>query len=250
MPRLLDLFCGRWGWSRAFAARGWECVGVDLCDLNEVDKPTGAKFMCSDVLNFWATDGWVHHNTVFACDWSEQFDFIVASPPCENFSVWGMKHFHPNPPWPHLGITLFNHTRALCEMSRLPYVIENVRAAQRFVGNAVHHCGPFYLWGNAVPPLIPKNAQKKDNFHALPGNLREKILKAGLDLREARNRYQQTPGHPRRHELVMTGGRIFGSATKSRAEATAAAATIPPELANCVAAYAERLLEQKKLACG
>jgi len=24
--RMLDLFCGRWGWSKAFAARGWECV--------------------------------------------------------------------------------------------------------------------------------------------------------------------------------------------------------------------------------
>src|SRR5256885_5237310 len=24
---LFRSFCGRWGWSRAFAARGWECVG-------------------------------------------------------------------------------------------------------------------------------------------------------------------------------------------------------------------------------
>jgi hypothetical protein len=30
MPRLLDLFCGRWGWSRAFAARGWECEDAQL----------------------------------------------------------------------------------------------------------------------------------------------------------------------------------------------------------------------------
>ena len=229
--RMLDLFCGRWGWSKAFAKRGWECWGIDL-----VSRPlpaANAKFSSLDVLDLTSV-------------WPFAPDFICASPPCEQFSVHGMRHFHPNPPYPELGIKLFNHTRRICEESGVPYVIENVRAAQQFVGNAVHHCGPFYLWGNAVPPLIPRNAQKKDNFHALPGNLREKVLKEGLNLREARNRWQQNPGHPQRHELLMTGGRIFGSATKSRAEATAAAATIPPELANTVADYAERLLEQRR----
>jgi site-specific DNA-cytosine methylase len=38
--RMLDLFCGRWGWSKAFAARGWECVGVDL----EARKKSTAMF--------------------------------------------------------------------------------------------------------------------------------------------------------------------------------------------------------------
>ena len=42
----------------------------------------------------------------------------------------------------------------------MPYVIENVRAAQQFVGNAVHHCGPFYLWGTGVPAIIPPSAKK------------------------------------------------------------------------------------------
>jgi len=28
--RLLDLFCGRGGWSKAFMSRGWHCVGVDI----------------------------------------------------------------------------------------------------------------------------------------------------------------------------------------------------------------------------
>src|SRR5437764_3031353 len=139
--RLLDLFCGRWGWSRAFAARGWECVGVDLMRPDNTIPP--CFFVEADVLDLTADSLKIG-----------DFDFIVASPPCENFSVWGMKHFHPSPPWPHLGITLFNHTRAICEMSGLPYVIENVRAAQRFVGNAANHCGPFYLWGTGVPPLL------------------------------------------------------------------------------------------------
>ena len=42
-------------------------------------------------------------------------DFICASSPCEQFSVHGMKHFHPNPKYPEMGLRLFNHTRMLCE---------------------------------------------------------------------------------------------------------------------------------------
>ena len=86
--------------------------------------------------------------------------FICASSSCEQFSVHGMKHFHPNPPYPELGIKLFNHTRQLCEASGVPYVMENVRAAQQFVGNAVHHCGPFYLWGSGVPAMMPQGITK------------------------------------------------------------------------------------------
>lgn len=32
MMRMLDLFCGRFGWSRAFTSRGWEVVGIDLVE--------------------------------------------------------------------------------------------------------------------------------------------------------------------------------------------------------------------------
>jgi DNA (cytosine-5)-methyltransferase 1 len=139
-PRLLDLFCGRLGWSKVFLARGWVCVGVDLVEPPEI--PAGAQFIKMDILELGQV------RTLL----DEQFDFICASSPCEEFSVHGMKHFHPNPKYPELGIKLFNHTRALCESSGLPYVMENVRPAQKFVGPANHHCGPFYLWGNATPP--------------------------------------------------------------------------------------------------
>jgi len=105
----------------------------------------------------------------------------------------------------------------------------------------VHHCGPFYLWGNAVPLLLPGGLTKKQFFHAMPGNLREKILRANGDLKTERNKYQKARIHPRRHELTMTGGNRLWSHSKGRAEATALAATIPPELANCVCDYAERL---------
>lgn len=191
MPRLLDLFCGRWGWSKAFAARNWECVGVDLVRPSEV--PEHCEFLCLDILT-------LPQEFIRMGD----FDYICASPPCEQFSVHGMKHFHPNPPYPELGIKLFNHTREICEASGVPYVMENVRAAQQFVGQAVHHCGPFYLWGSGVPPLMGQG-----------------ILKG---------------------RRLMTGGYKGQTPAKSDKGAAAIVATIPSELANCVADYTERLL--------
>lgn len=211
--KMLDLFCGRFGWGREFARRGWEVVGMDLIEPPEV--PQGCRFIKQDVLEIWATNGWVHMDNEWACIWSEQFDFICASSPCEEFSVHGMKHFHPNPKYPEMGIKLFNHTRAICEASGVPYIMENVRAAQAFVGQARHHCGPFYLWGSAVPPLMNQGIGKGTGF----GRSRAE-RKAGAD--------------PTYH---MHAG------SKARKEYTAKIATIPPELANCVADYAERLLE-------
>ena len=203
--RLLDLFCGRWGWSKSFAARNWECVGVDLVDPPEI--PEGCTFIKADILTMDAE--WVA---------AGKFDFICASSPCEQFSVHGMKHFHPNPPYPEMGLKLFNHTRALCEASGLPYVMENVRAAQKFVGDAVHHCGPFYLWGNAVPVLMAMGVKK--GFVMGRDPVTGKRILAPGDVRST------------------------WSGSKARREAHAKTAIIPPELSTAVVDYAEAILEQ------
>jgi hypothetical protein len=214
---MLDLFCGRWGWSKAFAARGWECVGFDLVEPPEI--PARCRFYQYDILEICA-EAWPSgcHGML------DSFDFICASSPCEQFSVHGMKHFHPNPPHPELGIKLFEHTRSICEASGVPYVMENVRAAQKFVGDAVHHCGPFYLWGSGVPAIMPQGIIK--------GMTRE-----AFGFRE----FKGSPNWNRKHINSLVK---FGSKSKERKEATAANAMIPPELANCVAEYAERLIEQ------
>jgi len=203
---------------------------VDLVEPPEI--PQGCTFIAMDVLNLRCSKGsriWRYDKP--HCELGE-FDFICASSPCEKFSVHGMKHFHPNPPYPELGIKLFNHTREICEASGVPYVMENVRAAQQFVGQAVHHCGPFYLWGKGVPPLLhqgkfakgmrfmPGNVYKSNGFDKLPIELRRKV----------RTNYQI-------EKVNADGGK--------RRNVTARTATIPPELANCVADYAERLLEMK-----
>jgi C-5 cytosine-specific DNA methylase len=246
-PKLLDLFAGRFGWSKAFAARGWECVGVDLVEPPEI--PQGCTFIQADVLgvNFLRSKStkfkWIleiygeqfvsrgkYKHGPFGYDTYGHFDFICASSPCEQFSVHGMKHFHPNPPYPELGIKLFEHTRAICEASGVPYVMENVRAAQQFVGNAKHHCGPFYLWGSGVPPLMTQNIKKGIDWGS------SKDIN-GFASQEEKRAYRDKP-----HFY----NRAF-STSKKRQEDVAKAATIPPELANCVCDYAERLLEQKEL---
>jgi hypothetical protein len=194
MPRLLDLFCGRWGWSRAFAARGWECVGVDLVEPDEV--PQGCEFVRCDVLRV---------GPVFLTT----FDALIASSPCEKFSLFQMRNFHSDPPYPEAGIELFNHTRRIFWNSGKPWLIENVARAQDFIGKSVNHCGPFHLWGTMVPLLLPQGITK--------------------GMKMDREWCQELGGH--------------GSAKRNRQ--TAGWATIPPELANCVADYAERLLEQR-----
>jgi hypothetical protein len=157
-------------------------------------------------------------------------DFICASSPCEQFSLHGMKHFYPNPPYPELGIKLFNHTQALCEASAVLYVMENVRAAQAFIGNAKHHCGPFYLWGSGVPTLLPQGIKKG-------------MTTASCDMTKLTpaERKAERKRHP--HSLVCGWGGKDGEVRRAQA---ARLATIPPELSACVADYAERILIEKR----
>jgi len=225
---MLDLFCGRFGWGKAFAARGWEVVGVDLIDPPQL--PDGK-------VSYWKLDvlelNWEGKFAGFEAPgaWLGLFDFVCASSPCENFSVHGQKHFHPNPPYPEMGIKLFNHTRQICEESKLPYVIENVRPAQKFVGRAVHHFGAFYLWGNAVPPLLPKSG----------------IVNKGIDVGSSKLIKTMTKEQKRAYRAQFVWNQAWSS-SKERKRDTAKAAEIPPELANCVADYAERLIEQRRCA--
>ncbi len=195
--RMLDLFCGGWNWTKAFAARGHECVGVDI--RRQDPMPNGCVgYISADVRQLRS-----HPGCVFIPDlWAFRPDVILASSPCEGFAVFGMPNFHPVPAYPDLAIELFEFTKRLCEGAKVPYVMENVRSAERFVGQAVNHAGSFYLWGNAVPLLIPRGLVKGFN--------------------RAGGRWQKPVG---------------GQGNLSPARAAA----IPTALANCVADYAERI---------
>jgi hypothetical protein len=216
---MLDLFCGRLGWSKAFLARGWECIGVDLVEPPEL--PKHCYFIKADILECsWDGAGGFRWSGNFPyCP----FDFICASSPCEQFSVHGLKCFFKHPPYPETGIQLFNHTREICETSGVPYVMENVRAAQQFVGKAANRCGSFYLWGNGVPPIMPQGITKgMDTGGSLAAR--------GASRAEIRE-------HGRKNNLRFAAP----AKSKQRENITASIATIPPELANCVADYAVQL---------
>ena len=167
-------------------------MGIDLQKPPEV--PTNCRWEYADILGLSPCD--------LADLVGDKIDFIVASPPCEQFSVYGLKMWHRDPPFPTMGVKLFQHTQKLCEAAGVPHIIENVRSAQQFVGQAARHCGPFYLWGDAIPMLL--------------------------------------------HEGITKGSMIWSKRYRNmgKRQRKAEVATIPPELANCVADYAERLLEQ------
>ncbi len=149
--------------------------------------------------------------------------FGCASTPCTEFAKWGMRMFHANPPLPERGLKMFRHVERCFVEAGISYVMENVRSAQQFLGDAANHCGPFYLWGNAVPPIMPQGIIK--------GMTREAV-----GYRE----FKGSDKWNRRHALIASG-----SKSKKRKELVALNSAIPPELSACVANYAERILEIK-----
>jgi DNA (cytosine-5)-methyltransferase 1 len=105
MPRLLDLFSGAGGASAGYARAGFEVVGVDL--HRQPNYPY--TFVRADAITL-------------DIGWLRTFDAIHASPPCQRYSAMsacrpGLAAAYPD---------LIDATRALCEASGLPYVLENV----------------------------------------------------------------------------------------------------------------------------
>lgn len=145
---MVDLFCGRGGWTKGFLAHGWRCIGIDL--FPQPDYP--GEFIQADIAHLLELP---------------EADFYCCSSPCENFSVFGLKAFHKSPKWPWRGIALFNWAKQLLEATGKPYIMENVRCAQQFVGKSDNHMGPFYLWGTGVPALFPFELRKLNKGMAL-----------------------------------------------------------------------------------
>lgn len=123
---VLDLFAGLGGWSRSFKEHGHQ---VETLDIGEHFNPT----YCTSIV------GW--HPT-------KQYDVILASPPCTEFSKAGMPWFQGINP----DMTLLNETlRVIAEAKPKYWVIENVRGAVPFftpiLGKPKARFGSRYLWG-------------------------------------------------------------------------------------------------------
>lgn len=197
-PRALDLFCGAGGATKGLQCAGFHVTGVDI---NPQPDYPGEIFIQADALTV-PLDG---------------YDFVWASSPCQEFSVWNLRCFHPNPPQPTLGLHLFTETRKRLEASGLPFVMENVRGACYFVGPAVRRLGPFFFWGNAVPTLFPSHLK-----------FVEKGFKIGRDKKTGKRQ--------------LAGGRRFSSHSKERAEWTRQISMIPTEISEFIGRHALEII--------
>jgi DNA (cytosine-5)-methyltransferase 1 len=112
-PRLLDLFCGAGGAAFGYHQAGFEVVGVDI----NPQPRYPFEFHQADAMTF-PLDG---------------FDAIHASPPCQGYStITPDKTRHPR---------LIGPIRERLQATGVPYVIENVEGARRYLRHPVKLCG-------------------------------------------------------------------------------------------------------------
>ena len=132
-PSVLDLFCGVGGWSKSFAARGWNCVGVDIVDLGYPYR--------------------LEQRDVFTMprEWIDGFDCVVMSPPCEEFARAWLPWLRCDKSPAQGAIDLLQWSVDLCD--RPGRIVECSKFAARHVPGAIL-CGSYALWGD-VPLLLP-----------------------------------------------------------------------------------------------
>lgn len=153
--KVLDLFCGLKGWSAPFKERGHDVLTLDL-DL---------RFDADYIVDILAWDPGV-------LPWRP--DIILASPPCEGFSVMTIgKNWHhddtPKSAAGELAHAILSRTVAIIEgLEPTFFVIENPRAKMRkmpmlkgYERRTVTYCRygetrmkPTDLWGGFPPSLI------------------------------------------------------------------------------------------------
>jgi hypothetical protein len=216
-PFIVDLFCGLGGWAEGFLAEGFDVVGFDI---KRHDYGTGGypgQLVIQDVLTL--------HGKQF-----KDAAGIVASPPCQAYSYrampWKRAKALP-PPDNTLFEICFRIQREASEAAgrHIPLIVENVRGAEKWVGQSQANFGSFYLWGDV----------------GMVGN-RVIVLNGVLDIGVRAKRARKING-PRRnrhlapkefgwHKTVMADG---SSKSEKRKAASAMIAKIPFPLANYIA---------------
>jgi hypothetical protein len=158
-PLLIELFCGLGAVSKVFEEEGWRAVGFDV----ERHVYGLERYPCQLVLQ----DVLTLHGRQF-----KDADFIWASPPCQEYSFMAMPWSRAKQiakalrgecefPAGYKGSRTVAELRALFDACfriqseasiasgrYIPMVVENVKGAQPWVGQAKANFGSFFLWGD------------------------------------------------------------------------------------------------------
>lgn len=164
LDTVLDLCCGTCSWSEPWLRRGYRVIGFDL--YRHARVPDGVEFQQIGIEN------------VGGGEFSGRCRIVLASPPCDEYARFTMPWTRArNPPQPNL--SLWKHCERIAIEANAPILLENVQSAQKWHGRARWHYGPFYLWGDAVPALMPpfqpKFFKKKESYGSKQKDLRAAI---------------------------------------------------------------------------
>jgi len=136
---LLDIFCGRGGWTRPAMLRGWRCIGIDNVDHGYPGE------LCLADCPLPITSLRLHDP-----------DLVVISPPCEEFARYHLPWI-AQPTKPSTALLLWS--LSLVQAFDCPVIVECSRFAARHVAGA-RFTGSYALWGD-LPILLPEVPRRK-----------------------------------------------------------------------------------------
>lgn len=257
--KVLDLFAGLRGWSDPWAARGHEVITLDM-------EPAFGSDLQLDMREFVADfDKHLH-------GWRP--DVILASPPCEAFSVmtigrnWTVEH-EPKTEKAQLALELVGHTLYAIHWLQPKYwVMENPRAKLRKLGPVqgldrvtVTYCQygepfmkPTDLWGGFPPSWFPRamcrprmschvSAARGSRTGIQGGKALERLLADAPDDIAAsirRMAAKETTGRDKYRGGMIEVMARFPSWSEERKVLTALRGRIPKELSEEICIAAER----------
>jgi hypothetical protein len=111
-----------------------------LCSGNRTGVHNPEDWVCLDI-----REG----NDVMSINFLPDATFVFATPECNTFT---------DLPWrraDNSGLPLLFHCFDLCKSSGSPWVLENSRFAQKFLGKASVHYSGHYFWGSGVGCVLP-----------------------------------------------------------------------------------------------
>jgi hypothetical protein len=166
--KVLDMFSGTKSWSQAFRIHGHEIVTIDNDKKLEPD-------ICADIMNLKAKD-------------IGKFDVILASPPCNHFSVasisknWtgGKESYIPKTPETQQAIELVKHSLDIIkEIDPKIWILENpmgvlrkLEFMQPYDRHTITYCQygetrmkPTDLWGKFPSTFVARRCKNNSPCH-------------------------------------------------------------------------------------